>query len=641
MSKKDTLRKRWRALLTETLPYEVPLIFSNDRLFIALVNDRWIDEEQKLFNQIVLEGGGFTRPYSYKINKDRGGKTTLSLAHPRMQLRMSEFYNNYAQTILQYTRKSSFSTRHPISIAPIYSEAELAGGATFKAGLPHVNPEDGEVDVSHIVSFFTYKYNILSKFVGSDDYISLEKKFSTMRTLDVAKCFFNIYTHSITWAVKNKDFAKANKDFHSFESAFDELMQKSNYNETNGIIVGPEISRIFAEIIFQEIDNRVRRRLASSQNAPSYDIRRYVDDFFIFANSDDDLDVIEEAISEELEKFKLFINSDKKTTVSRPFVSAISLARREIGASMADLRKHITDVRAQSLPEEMRRSAREVMRRIGDLRLVVAQYGVGFHTISGWIFTSLRSTLEHLSTLSKAQDVGREQLEALTGISSAILRLVFYIFSLDVRVRTTYSICQIMIAIGDFSDAYGGESKEYLQQIAFEELLGVLEAFCGRHRLEDLNHSVEVQNISIIMSSYLSSYFRETEMFDRIVRATIDSELSYFGYISAKFCVLHCSGADDTRIAELDAVVETRLLREGQAVRSDSETYMMMTDFLAASNISRVRKRRIIEECLNFKKATKHAMDTVLPKLSFVDWNGTQIKHLLERKQLRSIYTWS
>lgn len=38
-------------------------------------------------------------------------------------------------------------------------------------------------------------------------------------------------------------------------------MQKSNYNETNGILVGPEFSRWVAEVIFSRIDSELKNKL--------------------------------------------------------------------------------------------------------------------------------------------------------------------------------------------------------------------------------------------------------------------------------------------------------------------------------------------------------------------------------------------
>src|SRR3546814_5059604 len=67
---------------------------------------------------------------------------------------------------------------------------------------------------------------------------------------------------TITWAVKDKLLAKEFKSAYSFEAQFDKLMQRANYNETKGIVVGPEFSRVFAEIILQRVDQKVIANLA-------------------------------------------------------------------------------------------------------------------------------------------------------------------------------------------------------------------------------------------------------------------------------------------------------------------------------------------------------------------------------------------
>src|SRR5689334_21266860 len=125
---------------------------------------------------------------------------------------------------------------------------------------------------------------------------------------DVSKCFYHIYTHSICWAVKDKYSAKLNATTSSFENDFDKLMQLSNYNETNGIVVGPEISRIFAEIILQQVDLNVLKKLETAnlnlKSGVDYEIRRYVDDYFVFSNNSDTLDTVKRICEKELQYYK-------------------------------------------------------------------------------------------------------------------------------------------------------------------------------------------------------------------------------------------------------------------------------------------------------------------------------------------------
>ncbi len=96
------------------------------------------------------------------------------------------------------------------------------------------------------------------------EFINLEKKFDVFCSIDVAKCFDSIYTHSITWAVKNKEFSKQNRHVkNSFGTIFDRLMQSINYNETAGILIGPEVSRIFQRFFFKILIERLKTYLGS------------------------------------------------------------------------------------------------------------------------------------------------------------------------------------------------------------------------------------------------------------------------------------------------------------------------------------------------------------------------------------------
>jgi len=55
-----------------------------------------------------------------------------------------------------------------------------------------------------------------------------------------------------------------------------------NYNETNGIVIVPEFSRIFSEVVLQYIDKTVEANLAKNHKIyrnKNYECYRYVDDY--------------------------------------------------------------------------------------------------------------------------------------------------------------------------------------------------------------------------------------------------------------------------------------------------------------------------------------------------------------------------
>ena len=107
-------------------------------------------------------------------------------------------------------------------------------------------------------------------------------------------------------------------------------MRNCNFGETNGILVGPEISRIFSEIIFQRIDANVKGRLTENYNLHSEEdfvVRRYIDDIYIFSNNQSAEDTVKDQYEVELSKYKLYLNQAKHVNLQRPFYTNISSAK--------------------------------------------------------------------------------------------------------------------------------------------------------------------------------------------------------------------------------------------------------------------------------------------------------------------------
>ncbi|BCV57422.1 hypothetical protein TUM17384_13670 [Shewanella algae] len=136
------------------------------------------------------------------------------------------------------------------------------------------------VHFSHIKSII-----FLYKFYDSYEANRIEKKFEHLTKFDISKCFHNIFVPSFGWAVKGKVFSKNHSNKYSIESNFENLMLRANEDESSGILVGPEFSRIFAEVILQKIDNdiisAIHKKLGLSFDH-DYTIRRYVDDYFLY-----------------------------------------------------------------------------------------------------------------------------------------------------------------------------------------------------------------------------------------------------------------------------------------------------------------------------------------------------------------------
>jgi len=306
-SKKVDRRDQYRVLLTEVLPYEVPLWFTNEYFHDECISGRHLDRREPLGRVLALVDDEALVPYSYWVIRDEGGIRELAVMHPVAQLRTTEFYEKYADVILHFCSRSHHSLRAPRRIASRFYESP-SGDATSQG------VEEEEREKSYCSSYFQYsRYAFLYRFFESYDYHSLEKRFRHMHQLDVSMCFDSIYTHSISWAVKSKVFAKKNLHTVGFDCDFDSLMRRINYGETNGIVVGPEVSRIFAEIILQEVDVLLVRALEGKNLVlgKDYDFRRFVDDYFIFASDHSACEEIEREISLALAGFKMHLNPMK------------------------------------------------------------------------------------------------------------------------------------------------------------------------------------------------------------------------------------------------------------------------------------------------------------------------------------------
>lgn len=333
-----------RALLTDTLPYELPLFYNNANFAIVARQSRKKSCVYDLHERLLLQTSSTqraTKPYTFEIKKNSSSTRRLSVAHPKSQHLLCLFYDKYDQFVSNACSRSNYSLRYPSRVATHYVDPRYATKAK-KANQAQVDEDPAGFRDQQLwaSTYFSYRdYSLSHKFFESDAFLDLEKRFSLLMKLDVSKCFESIYTHSIEWSMRGKDFSKdhlpnQNSGKTTFESEFDAVIRNANWNETHGIIVGPESSRIFAEIILQSADRSVMSQLGDS--AKSSVIKRYVDDFYVFANSKEELDRIKEIVRRSLLALNLHLNESKTEISPRPFISKISAARARVAAVISE-----------------------------------------------------------------------------------------------------------------------------------------------------------------------------------------------------------------------------------------------------------------------------------------------------------------
>jgi hypothetical protein len=144
-------------------------------------------------------------------------------------------------------------------------------------------------------------------------------RFKFCLVTDVSRCFPSIYTHSIPWALNGKDASK--KDFKPnsatvFGNRLDYIMRQSQDGQTMGVPVGPDHSRVVAEIVLKTVDALFEK------STGIHDYIRHVDDYWIGANTFDACENALHNLRISLNEFSLDINEQKTRIVSTSSIVA-------------------------------------------------------------------------------------------------------------------------------------------------------------------------------------------------------------------------------------------------------------------------------------------------------------------------------
>lgn len=643
MPKSSTSVRDWtRALLTETLPYETPLFFSNEKLRSLLHTNELLDGLPYIAKHLLIHSKP-AEPYAFTVHKGGGGRRPLSVPHPAGQINIAKFYAQFDGFIQNLCSRSGYSLRYPSRVASRYFQSQFARKD---------DPDDQEVDAdpSSFVSqrdwassYFSYRpYTQMHLFFASSEYISLEQTYEFMMRLDVAKCFESIYTHSIAWAVRGKDFTKENINATSFEGEFDRLMRSINWGETNGIVIGPEVSRIFAEIVLQAVDRQIEYVVAPL----GVTVRRYVDDYLIFGHSEKELSLAREAVESALRLHNLHLNEKKTAIFRRPLVSQLSIARLSGIKLVADF---FDRARGALNPVNASHFARDAGAiSIDQFRHVAKQFDVEYASLASPLLATIVNSLSRLRKRLPTIGEGQASPKYATRIIAESVRLALFVYVTDVRVATTQKFARILYETSLLA------SKLRVDNLALEGRY--IDAM--RTVLDAASHKgiagPEIVNLLLAVDSVC----RQAKAVgpDDLRRAVGAAHswreaaplLDYFSLISILYVSRkrgNFAEAKETAISE----IERRVLSSGRRLREKTSETMLFFDFLSCPHISRARRTDLLRAVVlsttgsTVSNATAALQFAILEKrVGFVHWDGRagtrSLRRLLQKKELQPAY---
>ena len=638
MKPEKNLNNKYRVLLTEVLPYELPLVLNNEAFYENMQDEKLRTLFIEVFNGRV-KAGGWTIPFDYNIRRMGGERSRkLSLMHPITQLDCVEHYAKYDDYMINLCSRSPYSIRYIDKKAkcvfpPVETTDDEAPDDVMERP---IEVADNTVETRYR-SYFKYeKFDLVYKFFESGDNLRLEQKYAYMMVLDITACFYHIYTHSIAWAVKGKAIAKSSANQNTFENEFDHLMQHSNYNETNGIIVGPEISRIFAEIILQTVDLAIMRQLKDQYGyslGRDYEIRRYVDDSYVYATSQEILEHIRTAYQEQLAYYKMDINKSKLEFHQRPFTTGVSDAKRQVNRIVVEFKERYLKTNDDGRYTKGVSKDMSVFSSFArQFRSITHQFQLNYGELNKYTLTLL---LRQIRNELKAGRISSQ------GLLTAYAEIAFYIFSLDMHTTASYRLCSILECLIRWAEK--NPDKTVGQELVNRyrrEAKRVLDIYVAGS--SEVNMNLEVLNILITLNR-LIYYKLPLGQLESLFAVKIDSgegfdKLNYFQICTLLYIIENKSEYQAFKdLIEIE--VKRRITSLDDLVKS--ENAHLFFDVMTCPYIKRSVGMELVRNLTGGSDANayKKRAELAKPGRWFFDWDKNHtLASFLVKKEYHSPY---
>ena len=647
----------WRTLLTDTAPFEVPIIFSNDGFYKNLAGCKSKSSAlRKLIDAIVLSRRKFTIPWRYNIVRDAVGVRTLSLLHPHGQVDLAHFYQDYDQLICEYGQRSPLSIRKPIKIgSSFYFPSKISERNKYK----HTSVDVNQMDhlLRNPASYFSYeRYDKLYRFFISGEHADLEKRFKFQLSLDVNKCFDSIYTHSIAWAVKDKETAKDHTQAHAFGNLFDETMRRLNHNETSGICIGPEASRIFAEIILAKVDKVALRQLesvAKLSHGEEFECRRYIDNYYVFANSESVLLKVQREIAEALREYKLHLNEGKTELHERPFYSPKSLVIDNVYQSIQKLwEQTMHNAESDEFIFPRRISSHKAVFGAFTRRVKAACFsaGVGYDAVANYIIGAVKRKLLDLADTyddARSADPERSDLGSYRQVMILLLDMGFYFFTLHPTVASSLRLVHRIVRVGQHLKSHDREGFELVKEFTFRWTVELLQSPTVSS-LQRQSSVVPIEVLNVLVG--IQQFDDRGDLAKQILDSTqLDNEQDWYFQVVV---IIYICGRHEVLQEKRNEVFRRAFERlvESPDLSKDSELAHLFLDLLACPFIEVGERARLLKAVWptlsrngsGLGKISDSVAEETVSEIEgehwFVRWEGVELLNMIEKKELSAVY---
>jgi len=683
--KKYLNNKKEKAILADVLPFEIPVIFSNRYFYKFLIENKIVLKNMKLSwesgpdslhtiiklmfglvdqNSYKSDTNGEIEihnsktyisafksiPFCFKISHNINEFRELTLIHPLNQLSLIEFYEKYKSLILYYCNISQYSIRRPHRVARYMFYKDKTHILKLAHDHEHISIEEFDKEYENLKTFFAYKeVGNIYKFYESYKYHRCEKKYDHLFKFDISKCFDSIYSHSISWALLNKGIVKDNLQISAktFGGQFDHFMQNLNYGETNGIVIGPEFSRIFAEIILQQIDKRVQQQLELNTipliNKKDYEIFRYVDDFFVFYNKDQTKDEILKTYRIILKEFKLYISDKKSYQLNKPLITGITRAKLRITDLLDDF---------LSLKQSEKDDGEEIEKLysfyvssnklITRFKTILKETEIDYPDILNYTLACIdRKVVKLIKIYDKMEDKKKYESK-ITQVLIQILDFTFFLYSVFPRVNNTIKLCIILSKITKLvriKDNFNQDLKHLIFKKIYDDIFLVLKKYKSPDHTQ-----VETLYLLIALNELGREYRLDEQLLcDHFGISLVENKcknyLNYFSIIVLLFYI-----GDKVRYSTTKSILKNHILLKYQTINfinlgRTTELSLMFFDLISCPYLDRSFKNELFKIYgIDDNMDVLRTSIINYRKFWFTKWTNFDFVFELEAKKSQEVY---
>ncbi|MEP2707823.1 MAG: antiviral reverse transcriptase Drt3b [Roseibium sp.] len=640
----------------DSCDHAIELIFNVKKPFITGIETRLEFGKTIVRRRAKLAGQSLrTQPFHFEIAHKENDSRRLTIIHPRNQLEVANFYHENSDLITYYAGLSPFSLRKPSTVAKdVFYNDKLH---KKRLGEFAALREESHKEYQYLASYFTYeKYSNIFRFYESYGYHKAERSYVKLLKLDISKCFDSIYTHTMPWALlginATKDHLVPSKE--TFGGRFDALLQNMNNGETNGIVIGPEFSRIFAELILQCVDNELQRRLREKENLwhqQHYQIFRYVDDFFVFYSKDEEASLVERHLTSILREFKLSLNSQKSITIEKPIITSLTIAKNRVQNLLSERIEKSYDSRTTSGSDDkfdIFAPKVNANKLIIEFKTILIQTKTTYQDNLNYTFAAIEKAFKSLCSkfggnrkdLRKQESEFEPDEQILINALIGLLEFSFFIYSsaqrVNFTVRLTRSISIVVDALNEM--AISDDVKNQFFKYAHDNIVLILKA----NRVETYR---EVETLYLILA---------LKKLGRNYRIELTTLANYFGFKKNdageyeapttlnifSITVLLLLLRNTKRYLKLKTALEHQVVQiftqRSVYAHKDAELLMLYLDLITCPYVSEVTKKKI-DGIFGFSPSKRQSIHEI-NRHWFTNWGAFDLTLELDKKKARQVY---